>query len=129
MNHDNTNPNRGSFVKSNRLVIFLAGIITGAAGWLALWVWFQPIFGSNEVFLAWQQVQLGMPESEVVELLGTPSSQTGIGENFPRWIESQVPKGFEREHRVATYVIGWSNLLLIFYDSHGKVVFVSYAPT
>tara|TARA_B110000495_G_scaffold182009_1_gene177198 strand:- start:1604 stop:1954 length:351 start_codon:yes stop_codon:yes gene_type:complete len=79
----------------------------------------------------WRKIQPGMTLDDVKSELGEPSGHFPIGQGFPEWAERSVPNDYFENHGLLTYVIPLigPQVLLIYYDSDDRVVFVSSVPT
>lgn len=72
-----------------------------------------------------------MTLDEVTAVLGKPNAKIPVGQGFPEWAERSVPSDYFKQHGLLTYVVPMiaPQVLLIYYDSEDRVVFVSSVPT
>jgi hypothetical protein len=99
------------------LVVLYGGLLNAAA--------------DRQLIEAWRKIQPGMPLADAKSELGEPSGQYPLGQGFPEWAQRSVPDDFSKSHGLLTYVIPvlTPQVLLIYYDSDERVVFVSSVPS
>ena len=112
----------------------IIGCVIGALVVAVLAVLFSGVLGvhtERRLIEDWRKIQAGMTLDDVKSELGEPSGQFPIGQGFPEWAERSVPNDFFEKHGLVTYVIPviGPQVLLIYYDSDDRVVFVSSVPT
>lgn len=100
---------------------------------IALVLLAQSMFSASdrELIGAWRSVRVGMTVNQVQAELGEPSYSFEAGEGFSGWAQQGVPDGYDQDHGLLVYRMGFPGpqLLLIYLDAEGQVVFVSSAVT
>ena len=112
---------------------FVIGAVVGACvAALALTIWTDLPYATARAGLIakWRQVHPGMTRDEAIRALGAPTYDFKPG-CYPEWAQVGSPDAFRKDHGLLVFTITGMGpqLLLVYVDSDGRVVFVSSIPT
>ncbi|MCA9187480.1 MAG: hypothetical protein R3E01_22525 [Pirellulaceae bacterium] len=113
---------------------FISGFFVGSVAALVALSLFAGLLcfqSERQLIDQWRKIEPGMERHAVIELLGEPSYDIKLGEDFPGWAEMSIPDDYYQTHGLLVFAVPvpGPQLLLVYFDEDGRVSFVSSTYT